>query len=187
MILTGPSVASTTTLKTVTGNDVAVTDTGAFTIAGGDEGGTVTRATGTGTWASLGFTVGQLVRVEGQDGGWRLMEITNSGRTLRLARGGVLLPSTTMKTVFVAGPHGGLTVVHGGGNMPLQTVRHDPRHRRHERDAQRLDGLAWTADGYATAFANGHRCTSDHQERLRPDSAWLRKRGLPVQRSVPTW
>ena len=136
--------------RTVFADDVPVTSTGAFMIVGGAEGGTITRAAG--DWNGFGFEVGQLVRIDGVPGSWRLMEITNAGTTLRLSRGSLLPSSTTTKTVFVAGPHGGLTVVHGGGNMPLETSFNMVRGTT---SLTRQDGLAWTADGYATTFANG--------------------------------
>ena len=45
----------------------------------------------------------------------------HGGQTLKLDRGSPLpnVATPTMLNVFVPGPHGGLTVIHGGGNLPL--------------------------------------------------------------------
>ena len=48
-----------------------VTLTGPVTIAGGAEGGTVTRTGG--SWVADGFVVGQLVMIQGLAGQWRLV------------------------------------------------------------------------------------------------------------------
>ena len=92
--------------------------------------------------------------IDGFDGpGWRLQDISTDGHTITLRRG-LLLPNVSLskQTVFVPGPHGGLTVIHGGGNYPLSTefeieVTTD--------SITRNDGRSWAADGYAVLFANG--------------------------------
>jgi Calx-beta domain/RTX calcium-binding nonapeptide repeat (4 copies) len=158
----------TPVLRTTTADDVPVTVTLPVTIVTNDtnplddtpsDGGTVTRATG--KWTDDGFIVGQWVMIDGIQGiGWRLLDISDDGKTLTLGRGSPLpsSPSTT-RTVFVPGPHGGLTMVHGGGNLPLSlafentlpsnTVVVGPN------SVTRNDGLAWVDDGYAQLFANG--------------------------------
>ena len=107
-------------VKTVTiAQDVPVTATGTIVVApniAGD-GGTVTRTTG--NWITDGFVVGQLVRIQDVVGQWRIMGVTPT--VLTLERGDVM--TATMggtRTVFIPGPHGGLTVAHGGGNSPIR-------------------------------------------------------------------
>jgi Ca2+-binding RTX toxin-like protein len=51
--------------------------------------------------------------------------------------------------LWVQGPHGGLTVVHGGGNMRLETAGEmDRMSQNGDNILTRLDGLDWAADGY---------------------------------------
>ncbi len=107
---------------TVVAQDVPVTVTIPVVISGGAAGGTVTRSTG--DWAADGFVVGQLVRIANIAGQWRLVAISADGKTLTLDRGDVLpsVAAPTSLNVFVPGPHGGLSAVHGGGNTPIQNV-----------------------------------------------------------------
>jgi hypothetical protein len=146
-----------TVVRTVFADDVPVTATGNVTIVSNNpadealsDGGLVTRSSG--TWADDGFEIGQWVMIDGLTGtGWRLEDILDGGQTLKLTRGSPLPASTGTKTVFVPGPHGGLTVIHGGGNLPLSTnfemVRGTDR-------ITRQDGLSWIDSGYAVNFAN---------------------------------
>ncbi|MGU3646985.1 hypothetical protein ACLBXX_18660 [Microbacterium sp. C23T] len=140
---------------TVVAQDVPVTITVPVTVAGGPAGGTVTRATG--SWIADGFVVGQLVRIANIAGQWRLVGVTAT--TLTLDRGDVLpsIAAPTSQNVFVPGPHGGLTAVHGGGNTPIQTVFEMTRTAPTPAQASafpgaalvltRLDGLNWAFNG----------------------------------------
>jgi len=123
-------------VRTVAATDPAVVGSG--TATGTSTGGTVTRTSG--TWAADGFVAGQLVMVSGQSGTWRVVGIDGAQLTLK----GATLASGTV-TVTVPGPHGGLTVVHGGGNRPLVftgTVTGG------DGSLTRPDGLAWAAEGF---------------------------------------
>ena len=106
-------------VRTIIADDVPVRTTVPITIAGGDFGGFVTRTDG-GSWLAAGFVEGQLVAIAGIEGSWRVRRI--EGSTLRLERGSLLptIATPTERTVFWPGPHGGLTVVHGGGNSALE-------------------------------------------------------------------
>jgi Ca2+-binding RTX toxin-like protein len=128
----------------------------AETVTGVVPGGTVTRAAG--DWEDDGFLVGHLIKVEGAglEDHWRLLAISEDGKTLQLE--GVPLPllNDASLTLSVAGPHGGLTVVHGGGNMPLavtvETLATGQVALPGPVMAQaltRLDGLDWVGDRYA--------------------------------------
>lgn len=123
-------------VRTVAATDPAVAGSG--TAVGTSTGGTVTRTSG--TWAADGFVAGQLVMVSGQSGYWRVVGIDGAQLTLKgapLASGAV--------TVTVPGPHGGLTVVHGGGNRPLEFVGTVTGGTG---TLTRADGLSWSADGF---------------------------------------
>lgn len=164
----GTSATGSTEVRTVIGADVPVTASGTFTIipnAAGD-GGTITRSTG--SWITDGFVAGQLVMVEGRTGQWRLVAISADGRTLTLARGDrIAAASTAAYTVFVPGPHGGLTSVHGGGNSPTTTVVDAVRSAPAAGVPggtglvlTRLDGLAWADSGYVAG--NPYGTTPQH-------------------------
>ena len=56
----------------------------------------------------------------GRDGTWRVMAVTPTTLTLAPLAGATLPTSSSVVTAAaVPGPHGGLTVVHGGGNTAL--------------------------------------------------------------------
>src|SRR5690606_11403197 len=101
--------------------------------------------------------VGQLVRIANIPGQWRLVGVTAT--MLTLDRGDVLpsVAAPTSQNVFVPGPHGGLTTVHGGGNSPIRTVFDMLRAAPTAAQASafpgaglvltRLDGLNWAFNG----------------------------------------
>jgi len=133
-------------VRTVIAEDVPVTVIVPITIVGGEFGGAVTR-TDSGTWTADKFLPGQLVMIGGIEGAWRLRAISLDGKTLTLERGAILptIALAEARQVFWPGPHGGLTVVHGGGNTSLRI--------RFEMDTTadsvtRLDGLSWTEAGF---------------------------------------
>ena len=109
------------------------------------------------SWASQGFLVGHLVYIDdGNQAGdlnglksWRVEAINGREITLRGAQlpAGFVTDGQFTGRIFVAGQHGGLTVLHGGGNRLLNVdgtydITSNPNSIR------RLDGLAWTDDGY---------------------------------------
>jgi Ca2+-binding RTX toxin-like protein len=139
---------TTPLLRTLVADDVPVQANVPITIVGGEFGGYVTRTDG-GSWRDAGFQEGQLVRIQGLDGSWRVRRIEGAhGETLRLERGAVLptIATPTTRLVYWPGPHGGLTVVHGGGNTALRV--------EFELDSTgttvtRLDGLSWIGAGFS--------------------------------------
>jgi Ca2+-binding RTX toxin-like protein len=172
-LLTGVA-ATGTAPHTVTAADVPVTFTGSagnpVTVTPNvqGDGGTVTRTSG--SWAADGFVVGQLVMIQGLPGQWRLTAISADGLTLTLRRGDVIAaPSSAAYTVFVPGPHGGLTTVHGGGNSFIQNA-FEMQHSAPPAGAPvgtglaltRLDGLPWgltpklPGSGYVVGDPYGH-------------------------------
>ncbi len=125
---------------------------------------TVTRSDN-GKWDEDGFIVGHLVKVEtgGLTGHWRLVDIFDGGKamTLKTLADAPLPEATGVESILsVAGQHGGLTVVHGGGNSPLEIK--GPMNAANDVELPdagvgssltRLDGLAWQDAG----FVVGHR------------------------------
>ncbi|HEX5591393.1 MAG TPA: Calx-beta domain-containing protein [Candidatus Limnocylindrales bacterium] len=150
----------TPTLRTTIAEDIPVLTETAVTIANNDlnpadefpsDGGVVTRTSG--SWITDGFEVGQWVMIAGIPGvGWRLMAVTAT--TLTLDRGSPLpnVPNPTPMRIYVPGPHGGLTMIHGGGNMPVST---NFKLEVTANSVIRKDGLSWANSGYAQLFANG--------------------------------
>ena len=112
-------------VRVVTGGDVPVVQTVPITIVGGPYGGYVTRTDGP-NWKDFGFMEGQHVRIQGIDGSWRLRRIQDGPGCTGCVCGstrGVALPTIAVaqtRMVYWPGPHGGLTVVHGGGNSQLK-------------------------------------------------------------------
>ncbi|MDH3308667.1 MAG: hypothetical protein OEO77_14270, partial [Acidimicrobiia bacterium] len=140
----------------------AVEFTGAVTIVDGDIGTyfDITR-TDAGDWAADGFDEGQQIMIIGEPGTWRIIDIDGATMTVApLTDAEPLTPGTTTLTIQVAGRHGGLTVVHGGGNIALElenAVLDLTAGTGHDVDARRIDGLAWVDDGYRV----GQRITLD--------------------------
>jgi hypothetical protein len=151
-----------TVVRVVTASDVPVLVTAPITtdrtVAGQEDqyGGYLTRHDG-GDWRADGFQEGQQVRIQGVDGAWRLQEISVDGTTLWLTRG-VLLPEFTAQTtrmVYWPGPHGGLTVVHGGGNTHLtrnfamDSTQGPTVGGFQTATVTRTDGGSWIESGYS--------------------------------------
>ncbi|KKL13032.1 hypothetical protein LCGC14_2529820, partial [marine sediment metagenome] len=107
-----------------------------------EEGGTITRSDA-GDWKDDGFAKGQLLLIDGLAGSWRIIDVTT---TVMTVRGNQLSDGTSTRTLSVAGRHGGLTVVHGGGNFALEL---DPKINLGADFIERRDGLDWQDDGYA--------------------------------------
>ena len=104
-------------------------------------------------WAAEGFLAGHLVFLDDGDQtddrdalrSWRVVEIDGNQMTLR----GDVLPSGGFDgRVFVSGRHGGLTVVHGGGNRLLETTGIFDFASAGDNRITRTDGLAWSVDGF---------------------------------------
>ncbi|MGL5248908.1 MAG: hypothetical protein ACRC8U_11995, partial [Brooklawnia sp.] len=127
---------SITGVHTVASREPTVQGSGAATGTG--TGGVVTR--GSGSWVTDGFVAGQRVILDGQTGQWRVVAV--DALTLTLAG-----PTLTqgLRTVTLPGEHGGLTVVHGGGNAPLVVTG---TMTGGQGSLTRADGLAWNADGF---------------------------------------
>jgi hypothetical protein len=151
MFLTGPEFGGTsTTLRTVTATDATVNPTGTVTLATTAIGLDVTRTGG--DWATDGFVVGQQVMIGGiEPTVWRLVGISTDllAGTSTLHLRGVGLPvgtaATASRTVYVPDRHGGLTVVHGGGNRPMtRTIETTTT----ASSITRTDGLSWAMSGY---------------------------------------
>ncbi|GAB3043216.1 hypothetical protein GCM10027052_26710 [Parafrigoribacterium mesophilum] len=164
--LVSGAAATGSTLRTVVGADVPVTASTPVTITPNlqGDGGTVTRSSG--SWAADGFVVGQLVMIQGLTGQWRLMAISDDGTTLTLRRGERIPTATSgTRTVFVPGPHGGITTVHGGGNSAIQNsfdmLRSAPAAGAPAGTGlvlTRLDGLPW---GLTSALAGSGYVVGD--------------------------
>ncbi len=160
LLASGPALAAggvatrtvRSVVRAVTAGDVPVLATVPITVVGGPYGGFVTRHDVGGSWLDDGFVEGQLVMIQGLTGSWRVRRIDNGGTTLRLERG-VELPTIAAQStrmVFWPGPHGGLTVVHGGGNSQLK-INFEMDSTGLDADSgtlRRLDGRSWIDNGF---------------------------------------
>ncbi|HYC45994.1 MAG TPA: hypothetical protein VED01_10995 [Burkholderiales bacterium] len=148
--LTGAALPLGERLVRIEAEDDLVVVTLPVTLAGTDdnaatdvdeEGGTITRVGG--SWADDGFEKGQLLLIDGMPGSWRITDVT---ATVLSVRGNKLPDGASQRTLSVAGTHGGLTVVHGGGNFALEL---EPDINLGSNFVERRDGLDWQDDGYA--------------------------------------
>ena len=83
-------------------------------------------------------------------GTWRVMDVTATVLTMAPLAGATLPASPlTVTSANVPGPHGGLTVVHGGGNLPLAlSIKGTATTVGTEVQVLRKDGLDWVGDRY---------------------------------------
>ena len=117
--------------------------------------------TGSVDWMAEGFIEGHLVKIYDLEGAtWRLLEIVDNGdgtQTMRLRGDGLyalvdgepayVQPESGELTIFVQGRHGGLTVVHGGGNRPIAVTSEFIVENGNE--LVRTDGRSWSENGFA--------------------------------------
>ncbi|MCB9929003.1 MAG: hypothetical protein H6844_06280 [Alphaproteobacteria bacterium] len=125
LILSGPDFSfegmSPGDIKIVA-EDLKVLETVTATVGAG----VLTRSTG--NWEDSGFIAGQLLHVETEAGShqFRIVSISDDGTTMEVNDGdldALGAPGETVTGIFwVQGPHGGLTVLHGGGNLDVDTI-----------------------------------------------------------------
>ncbi|WP_371054953.1 matrixin family metalloprotease [Rhodosalinus sp. K401] len=151
LVLSGDPLPALAGEVTVTATDPLVEVAGSYAVATAGNLTRVTRSDG-GDWAEDGFLEGHLVRVvgDGQDQSVRLVAIEDGGETLVLENATLSDAAALDLELSVQGPHGGLTVLHGGGNRPLslcvemlgETVAGNV-------ELTRGDGLSWADDDFA--------------------------------------
>ncbi|MBK5565794.1 hypothetical protein [Ensifer sp. SSB1] len=114
-------------------------------------GGIVTRQDGI-KWADEGYLAGHLVTMVDENGkrDFRIIEISDDGFSLKLEGALLATQNDAVKSFYVQGAHGGLTLVHGGGNMYLESAG-----KMNIASAgggsivvTRLDGRDWSEDRY---------------------------------------
>ena len=108
---------------------------------------------------------------------WRVVRVAGSVLTLERGAGAPALAdaANVVQTVSVPGPHGGLTVVHGGGNSPLAD-RRSGRRRVEQPDAprralvarRRLPGRPADLDRRLAGDVADHRLRRRHLHARRP-------------------
>jgi len=149
LVLQGAMLGNITATRKIIANDAPVFATTEVDISSltGDTltGGTLTRTSG--SWADDGFIVGHQVQLngEGVNGQWRLVGLSEDGKTATLEGLALSNANAVMLQMSLFGRHGGLTVVHGGGNSLLTT-----RGVMTATNASltRTDGLGWAEDGF---------------------------------------
>jgi len=126
-----------------------------FTAASTATGGILTLTDGN-DWADLGFLEGHLMNIGGEDGSfvlaaqYRVLSISDDGTVMEVIGEPFEDGPVTGVNVWVQGPHGGLTMVHGGGNLPVQTFGSYTHETIDDVNyLLRDDGRDWTSDRYA--------------------------------------
>jgi hypothetical protein len=150
LVLSGPALPVLTGEQTILGIDALVITTEVVNVTQSATGGIVTRSSG--SWEEDGFLAGHLITVEmGEDARqYRVLSISDDGLSMELEGEPLDDETGVTKTFWVQGPHGSLTVVHGGGNMLLETTGDmDQTTNMAGNILTRLDGRDWAADGYA--------------------------------------
>lgn len=143
----GAALTAAPVEKKVTGVDALVDTTVAVNVTAAADGGSVTRSAG--NWATDGFLVGHLVTMAGMDvvGSWRVTAISADGKTMALQGAALAAALNVTRNFSVQGPHGGLTVVHGGGNQLLE-VTGELRTEAGTTRVTRMDGLSWETERF---------------------------------------
>jgi len=144
LVLSGPALPVLTGEQRILASDTPVISAVVVDVTKTATGGIVTRASG--SWEDDGFLAGHLVTVEmGTDAAqYRVLSISDDGLDMELEGEPLDTETAVTKTFWVQGPHGSLTVVHGGGNMLLETTG-EMAQAAHT--LTRLDGRDWAADG----------------------------------------
>ena len=152
MVLSGPTplpVLGGLTDVLITAVDALVNIKVPVNIVGTADGIVVTRLDLNGDWEEDGFLEGHLIGFGGFDHPiqYRVLEI--DGASMKLL-GETLANQTNVEEMFwVQGTHGGLTVLHGGGNLFVETIgNYDATPVGDDNIITRLDGRSWQADGY---------------------------------------
>jgi hypothetical protein len=117
-------------------------------------GGLVTRSTG--SWTQEGYLAGHLVTMVDGNGkrDYRIVEISDDAKTLTLEGAPLANQTNVTKSFYVQGIHGGLNLIHGGGNFELESTgdmvfaNTSSSVAGAAKDLTRLDGRAWSADRY---------------------------------------
>ncbi|MBI3917574.1 MAG: hypothetical protein HY322_11275 [Betaproteobacteria bacterium] len=151
MKLTGgqlaPVAEAPRTINQVGGVATATTE---VTIDPTYTGGIVTRDSG--SWIDEGYLAGHLVTMVDENGkrDFRIVEISEDGLSLTLEGVPLTGESDAVKTFYVQGIHGGLTVVHGGGNFNLESTGDMNVGSNGDGSVvlTRLDGRDWAKDRY---------------------------------------
>jgi hypothetical protein len=104
-------------------------------------------------WESEGFLEGHLINIGGEDGSfdtavqYRVLSI--EGDRMEILGDTIEAAVAASSNIWVQGPHGGLTVVHGGGNLPVQTFgAYTTETISDSNYLLRDDGRDWANDGY---------------------------------------
>lgn len=156
LVLGGPSLPSLVGPQRVIATDPpAPNAVVAITAVTTTTGAIVSRTAG--SWIADGFRSGQLVGLDVVNsqtqqlaGVFRLRvgEISADGLQMTLIGVNLNLATPTSFRFWVDGPHGGLTMLHGGGNQVLRTVG-DMATEAGTTRLTRLDGLGWANEGFA--------------------------------------
>ena len=152
LVLSGPDFPELTGEQKIVAVDKLVLESVTYNVAYTATGAILTRSDGN-NWEDHGFIEGHLINIGGEDGSfsdavqYRVLSI--DGEVMEVL-GDPIASVTVVKTnIWVQGPHGSLTVVHGGGNLPVQTIGDfETKTYEDQNILTRLDGRSWQDDRF---------------------------------------
>jgi len=132
--------------------DDLVLESVTYDVAYTTTGGILTRTDGE-DWEDHGFIEGHLINIGGENGSfsdavqYRVLSIV--GDVMEVLGDPIASASDVTTNIWVQGPHGSLTMVHGGGNLPVQTTGdYETKLYDGQNILTRLDGRSWQEAGY---------------------------------------
>ncbi len=153
LVLAGAVLNDETAQRRIVVDDAPVFTTTNVDISATATGGILARLDN-GNWADDGFLVGHQVQINSPDlnGSWRIVGLSDDGLQLTLDSidGNPLVAQTDVGLqLSLFARHGGLTLVHGGGNALLETQADTTHPAGDSSRLARTDGLSWTDQGLA--------------------------------------
>lgn len=152
LVLAGPSFPVLTGEQKIVAVDPLVLELVTYDVAYTTTGGVLTRSDGE-NWEDHDFLEGHLINIGGENGSfadakqYRVLSI--EGAIMEVLGESIASAADVSANIWVQGPHGGLTVVHGGGNLPVQTIgSYETKTDGGQNILTRLDGRSWQDDRY---------------------------------------
>ncbi|MEE4314510.1 MAG: Calx-beta domain-containing protein [Desulfofustis sp.] len=156
LVLLGPDFPTLTGEQKIVAVDKLVLEEVTYNVDITTTGAILTR-TDAENWEDHGFIVGQLINIGGDNGSfsdavqYRVLSI--DGDIMEVLGDPIASTENVTTNIWVQGPHGALTMVHGGGNLPVQTTGdYETKTYESEGESQniltRLDGRSWQDDRF---------------------------------------
>jgi len=152
LVLNGPAFPALTGEQKIIAVDPLVLEAVTYDVAYTTTGGILTRNDGE-SWEDHGFLEGHLIHIGGYDNHfaeamqYRVLSI--EADVMEVLGDPIASAAGVTANIWVQGPHGSLTMVHGGGNLPVQTIgSYETKTYQGQDILTRLDGRSWQDDRY---------------------------------------